>query len=560
MKPSADTSQETSAEPNVNEDSDRKDGSVHNSNGDSKIGELRRILIGSEEVSSVLPEAVSKSSQKSTELTEATLPIVEENIRESVLRNPKVLADALFPVIGPAIRKAISAALSSMVQSFNQTLEYSVSPKGLRWRLEAFRTGRSFGEVVMLKTLRYSVEQIFLIHRETGLLLQHVARNPQDTEDADMVSAMLTAITDFAHDSFKTSEDATLDSFKISGLSVWIENSPDVILAAAIRGNPPLELREIFTTAIEKVQFTFERELEEFEGESEIFARARPELERCLQFQAMEEKEAGFFSPARLMLGVVSLVLLLVVGYFALDYWRWSGLLEDIREEPGYVLTDYQRGWFTHSVAGLKDPLANGASTLLANNGYDEDDVALSWREYHDSNSDFVIRRAQKLLAPPDGVKLSYQNGILAVDGKATSDWFSNAKRFGSMISGVEEVRVTGESQNDPISSIERSRIQFKCGTLQYRDASATKEVAEEVAKLATAGRFDIRITGFADRTGTEGVNREISSNRAKRVSQDIQTSLSGNENAKNVKLIDIGSETLAEDCVVTFKVTPQDQ
>ena len=34
--------------------------------------------------------------------------------------------------------------------------------------------GKSFAEVVLLNTLRYRVEQVFLIHAESGLLLQHV--------------------------------------------------------------------------------------------------------------------------------------------------------------------------------------------------------------------------------------------------------------------------------------------------------------------------------------------------------------------------------------------------
>ena len=252
MEPTADKPAEETRESASKRESGQDRDRARQNGG--KIGELRRLLVGSEEVSDVLPEAVQKSTEKGTGLSEATLPIVEENIRESVIRNPKILADALFPVIGPAIRKAISAALSSMVQSFNQTLEHSVSPKGLRWRWEAFRTGRSFGEVVMLKTLKYRVEQVYLIHRKTGILLQHVTIDPGDEEDADMVSAMLTAITDFAHDSFETADDdATLDSFKISGLSVWIENSPDAILAAVIRGNPPLELRQEFALAVEQI-------------------------------------------------------------------------------------------------------------------------------------------------------------------------------------------------------------------------------------------------------------------------------------------------------------------
>ncbi len=61
-----------------------------------------------------------------------------------------------------------------------------------------------------------------------------------------MVSAMLTAIQDFAQDSFKQSEQATLDSLQMNELAVWIERSPDLVLAAVIRGNAPLKLRQMF--------------------------------------------------------------------------------------------------------------------------------------------------------------------------------------------------------------------------------------------------------------------------------------------------------------------------
>jgi OOP family OmpA-OmpF porin len=58
----------------------------------------------------------------------------------------------------------------------------------------ALRTGTSFAEVVLLNTLLYRVEQVFLIERESGLLLQHVRSAAVRTEDADMVAGMLTAI------------------------------------------------------------------------------------------------------------------------------------------------------------------------------------------------------------------------------------------------------------------------------------------------------------------------------------------------------------------------------
>ena len=68
--------------------------------------------------------------------------------------------------------------------------------------MTAWRTGKSFAEVVLLNTLVYRVEQVFLIHAQTGLLLQHVVADAVTAQDADMVSGMLTAIRDFARDSF----------------------------------------------------------------------------------------------------------------------------------------------------------------------------------------------------------------------------------------------------------------------------------------------------------------------------------------------------------------------
>ncbi|MEK7724431.1 MAG: OmpA family protein, partial [Acidobacteriota bacterium] len=90
-------------------------------NGNDELAELRRLLVEPEQVGEVLPTAITQSSQRDAQLSKATLPLVEENIRQSVIRNPDVLAEALFPAIGPAIRKAIAEALSQMVQSLNQS-------------------------------------------------------------------------------------------------------------------------------------------------------------------------------------------------------------------------------------------------------------------------------------------------------------------------------------------------------------------------------------------------------------------------------------------------------
>jgi hypothetical protein len=125
-----------------------------------------------QEVSRVLPDAIRLSAKEGGAFTSALAPIMTNIIMVAVKRDLRAFADALFPVIGPAIRRAIAETFKQMLQSLNQTLERSFSWQGLKWRLEAHRTGKPFAEVVLLHSLIYRVEQVFLIHRQSGVLLQ----------------------------------------------------------------------------------------------------------------------------------------------------------------------------------------------------------------------------------------------------------------------------------------------------------------------------------------------------------------------------------------------------
>ena len=141
-----------------------------------------------------------------------------------------------------------------------------MSWKGLQWRWEAFRTGKSFAEVVLLHTLRFRVEQVFLIHKKTGLLLNHVLAEGVSGQGEEVISGMLTAIQDFVRDSFGQGKDDGLESLQIGDLTVWIEQGSGAILAGVIRGAPPIELREVFQETLETIHAQFSELLQTFPG------------------------------------------------------------------------------------------------------------------------------------------------------------------------------------------------------------------------------------------------------------------------------------------------------
>ncbi|HEX6106776.1 MAG TPA: hypothetical protein VFZ26_14405, partial [Gemmatimonadales bacterium] len=252
-----------------------------------RLEELERRLdaagLTREELAELLPEAIALRSGRDRQLARALAPTVENAIGESVRRNPRPIATAIFPVLGPAIRKAIAEALAGLVSSINRALEHSLSVRGLRWRLEAWRTGVPYAQIVLRHALVYRVEQVFLIHGDTGLLLAHAAAPDLAADNADMISGMLTAIRDFVADSFSPEREVGgLRRFSVGELTIMVEQGPQALIAAVVRGEAPDTLLGRLQDTLETVHLQFAGPLAEFDGDTGPFAAARPLLEECL--------------------------------------------------------------------------------------------------------------------------------------------------------------------------------------------------------------------------------------------------------------------------------------
>ncbi len=222
------------------------------------LAELRALLLGqqmvelqalqkrlddpgvrAEEVSLVLAKAVALSLRRDRELQRTFYPLVEQAVQLSVSRNPGFLATSLAPIIGEAVRKAVTHAVRGMVANVNLMLERSLSFESLKWRIEGMRTGKSFGEIALLRSLRYKVQQVFLIHCETGAVLLHVSAPGDGDAEAELVSSMLTAIQDFARDSFRRARSQDLDTVELGEFIIWVHHGPQALLAGTILGAPP---------------------------------------------------------------------------------------------------------------------------------------------------------------------------------------------------------------------------------------------------------------------------------------------------------------------------------
>jgi OOP family OmpA-OmpF porin len=394
----------------------------------------------SQDVAGVLPEAIKMSRERGEELTHALQPAVEGSIKESIDQRPQVFVDALHPIIGPIVRRSIAESLRRLLQSLNQTLEHTFSWRGLKWRFEALRTGKTFAEVVMLRSLVYRVEQLFLIHRETSLALLHVAADSAVSKDSDMVAGMLSAIQDFARDSFEAGEDSALEEFRVGELQVWIAPGRSAYLAAVIRGNPSRELRSTLEDAIESIHILKGSALTFFRGDAAVFETLRPELESCLQAQYNTEKR-GRPTRAWLMLLAIAVVAIFGLVLAAQSKSKWKNFLGRLKSQPGIVVTDAQHRWFSSSqVSGLRDASAADPATLARDANLDPSRIRFHWKEFLALDPASVRRRFEQRFSVPNETKIAINDGVLMLSGPTPYAWLEQVRREATLIPGVTSI------------------------------------------------------------------------------------------------------------------------
>jgi OOP family OmpA-OmpF porin len=496
-----------------------------------QLDELRRRLdteeLTSEELAEKLPQAIVQRAARDRQLAIALAPTVENAISESVRRNPHEIATAIFPVLGPSIRKAIAETMSGLVNTINRAIEHSFSPQGIRWRVESWRTGVPFAQIVMRHSLVYRVEQVFLVHAQTGLLLAHVPEG--SLGDADLISSMLTAIGDFVNDSFEAKKTGELRAFAAGDLTVLVEPGPQANIAVVVRGTPPETLPIRLQTTLETIHLQWSNPLTSFDGDATAFETTRPLLEDCVETVLATDKRAN-----RVGLRRFAWVIPVVLVAGALAWWstrgsrRWNVAVARLETEPGIAVIRSERRDGKWHVAGMRDPLAVNPAVILASRGVDTNDVVANWRPYVSTEPALVIARARRILAPPGGVTLSLQNDTLTAAGRAPAFWIVRAEALAPALPGVGAVDLSHVSPGLPANmesiaaDIEHVHALFAAGS-DVLDATALATITtvatkfQQLVQAANGNRYDVsmHVVGRADPTGAESDNLALSRRRA---------------------------------------------
>ncbi len=488
-----------------------------------------------QKVSKVIAEAILLRSEKDDHLNVALEPVVADIVRNSLHKRPTDFVNALFPLMGPSIRKSISESFNAMLGSFSKSMEMAFSWKGLRWRAEALRSGQPFSEVVMLHTLVYRVEQIFFIHSDTGLVLSHLIHEGAGAQDADMVSAMLTAIQDFARDCFTSGNESDLEALRLGEFTIFIEKLGPAYIACVVRGTPPPTLHEQLRSTLELMLGAFAEDLGKFDGDTSHFEGAARYLETCMVSSYVDDdKKLPLWAKA-----LPVCVVLLVVGVFAffkIQATHFADTRESalgvMRSEPGLMVINVSENrtppW---DAVVLKDALAVDPTVFLQERNFSADLFNFKVIPFISYDPSIVAERVESEIKLPDTVTMRFDKGTLYLKGTAPMRWIVEARERARSLPGVESIDI--RELSDPnmaqvtawIKEVESAAIEFPLGGDLPVPADQPKlqhiaDILVSLEKTAKEMGFDVTLTiyGHADTTGGEKRNYEISQARTRTV------------------------------------------
>jgi len=331
-----------------------------------KLDKLEKKYLSKEqftqEVSDVLVNAIKRSQLKDKSIERALSKPINAGITKAFSNNKQSIIDSLLPIMGQLIRKTVTNSIKQFVTDINRALELNLSFKSIKWRLQAQKAGITYAEMVFQKTISYKVQELFVINRESGLLIQHVGENATML-DNNAISGMLTVIQDFIADSVQTS-DSGLSSASIGESGYIIAVGPKAYLAAIVTGATSERYKQKSQELIENIHAEFSSLLSD-----ETRYQNDEEFEEYLSSHLISKT----ISPEKKKTNWIPWIVLIFLIVFGVYYWTNSvyqerkKIIDIAQSTPGFVLQDVKKDNGIYIVTGMIDPLAD-KSRLQTNN------------------------------------------------------------------------------------------------------------------------------------------------------------------------------------------------
>ena len=266
-----------------------------------------------------LAEIITQSAQRDMPALSRSLQgVISPAIAKEIADNKEKMVDTLYPIIGSMISKYVTNAIKEILDGINSKIEDGFSLKSYKRKIKAKLTGVSESELLLEESMDAAINALFVIQKDTGLLVAAAQSETHRMGDPHMVASMASAIRDFVNDWIKSQKESMeVQLLSYGNATLYIESAGSVYLIAFLDAEPDYEQRgrinRFFATLIKGYSNFFQR----FDGDDraeeirELQEKMQHFLAETTSEEDGEEKRGG-----NLLKYLSGFLVLLLLGFF----------------------------------------------------------------------------------------------------------------------------------------------------------------------------------------------------------------------------------------------------
>lgn len=305
-------------------------------------------------IGELLKDTIKHSS---TEIAIIMAPIMGKAIKEVVKNERDEIVDALYPVIGNMISKFVAETFKEVMQEINQKVQSTFSFEMMRRKITAKIKGISETELLLQSSARpYMIQSVFLIHKETGILISERSASGIESIEPEMVASMLTAIRSFVNDWIsKNSDHFELNEIEFGNSTIRLEVAGCCYLAIVLKGSINREGQQRIVKVLEHLVENNAQTITEFDGNTQNLPmqEINSELDTLIQHESDETSSKKSSSWVLLIIAA-----LIIAGS---GFWLYQAYLANTAETKAHILL-YQDPYLNLYAIDVK---VNGTIVIL---------------------------------------------------------------------------------------------------------------------------------------------------------------------------------------------------
>jgi hypothetical protein len=193
--------------------------------------------------------------------------VITKTIKTQIAESKGEMVNALYPIVGRLIKKYIQKELELLAEKIDEKVNNTTSWEYWKEQIKNYFSGVKSGDKILADSLPPSIEGVFMLEADTGILMGSYTR--EDTLDKDMIGAMLTAIKSFVEDAFQKGKEQ-LEWIEYETYKIHLVNLQAFNMAIMISGVPNLEFKGELEETILKYSEAYYKEKDSITSEDDI--------------------------------------------------------------------------------------------------------------------------------------------------------------------------------------------------------------------------------------------------------------------------------------------------